>query len=186
MLDGQDRVVRNYGAGVVLEYDSRDLITNASRGVYAYFNVMFNPKFANRYAFTRLDFTTSYYHTAWRDAIIGAQFKSQFNFGNPSWAMLSLLGDNNTMRGYYKGRFRDKYMTSMQVELRQHVWRRHGIVVWGGVGNVFHDSDTFKHLLPNFGIGYRFEFRNRMNIRLDYGVGRHSQSAVIFSMNEAF
>ncbi len=186
VLDGQDRVVRNYGAGVVLQYDSRDLITNASRGVYAYLNVMCNPKAVNRYAFTRLDFKSSYYHTAWRDAIIAAQLSGQFNFGNPSWAMMSLLGGSESMRGYYKGRFRDKYMTSLQVEVRQHLWRRNGIVVWGGVGNVFHDKDTFKHLLPNYGIGYRFEFRNRMNIRLDYGMGSHKQSAVIFSMNEAF
>lgn len=187
ILEGKDRVVRNYGAGIVMQYDSRDLITNASRGVYAHLNAMFNPKFlGNKYPYTMLDFTASYYHTAWRDAIIAAQVNAKFNFGDPSWAVMSLFGDSNVMRGYYKGRFRDKHTTSMQVELRQHVWKRSGIVVWGGVGNVFHDSESFKHLLPNYGIGYRFEFRKKMNIRLDYGMGAHHQSSVVFSMNEAF
>lgn len=187
VLDGKDRVVRSFGPGVVLQYDSRDLITNASRGVYAHLSASFNPKFlANKYPYTRLDFTTSYYHTAWRDAIIAAQVNAKFNFGDPSWAMMSLFGDNAVMRGYYKGRFRDKHTTSMQVELRQHVWKRSGLVVWGGVGNVFHDKDSFKHFMPNYGIGYRFEFRRKMNIRLDYGVGAHGQSSVVFSMNEAF
>lgn len=187
MLDGKDRVVRSYGAGLVLQYDTRDLITNASRGVYLHLNAMFNPKFlGNKYHYTKLDFTGSYYHTAWRDAIIAAQVNAKFNFGDPAWAMMSLYGDNSVMRGYYKGRFRDKHTTSLQVELRQHVWKRSGIVVWGGLGNVFHDKETFKHILPNYGVGYRFEFRRKMNIRLDYGMGSHGQSSVIFSMNEAF
>lgn len=187
VLEGQDHMLRNYGAGLVLQYDSRDLITNASKGFYAHLNAMINPKFmGNKYAYTMLDFTSSYYHTAWRGAIVAAQLNAKFNMGNPSWAMMSMLGGNAIMRGYYEGRFRDKHSTSLQLELRQHVWKRHGIVVWGGVGNVFHDKATFKNILPNYGIGYRFEFRNKMNIRLDYGIGTHKQSAVIFSMNEAF
>lgn len=188
LLAGQDRVVRNYGLGFTVQYDSRDLITNASRGVYVHLNTMFKPKFMwNKYAFTTVDFTTSYYHTAWRDAIIAGQVCTKFNFGNPSWASMALLGGNEMMRGYYKGRFRDKHMASAQVELRQHIWRRNGVVVWGGIGNVFHDGESFKkHWLPNYGIGYRWEFRKRMNIRLDLGFGKHGQSGVIFSMNEAF
>lgn len=188
LLAGQDRVVRNYGVGFTVQFDNRDLITNASQGVYVHLTTMFNPKFLwNKYAYTSLDFKTSYYHTAWRDAIIAGQIYTKFNFGNPSWAAMCLFGGNETMRGYYKGRYRDKHMASAQIELRQHVWRRNGIVVWGGLGNVFHDADSFKkHWLPNYGIGYRWEFRKRMNIRLDLGFGAKGQSGVVFSMNEAF
>ena len=32
-----------------------------------------------------------------------------FNFGNPSWAMMALLGNSYSMRGYYEGRYRDKH-----------------------------------------------------------------------------
>lgn len=187
-LYGQDRKVNNLGVGVVMQYDTRDLVTNASRGVYVHLNAMFNPKFMfNKYHFTRLDFTSSYYHKLWKDAIIAGQVKTQFNFGNPSWAMMALYGNSEFMRGYYKGRFRDKHMTLAQVELRQHVWRRNGIVVWGGIGTVYHDKDSFgRNWLPNYGIGYRWEFRRRMNLRLDCGFGAHGQSGIMFSMNEAF
>lgn len=186
-LRGQDRTIRNLGLGFVVQYDTRDLITNASQGVYFHLKSLFFPKFMdNKYAFTMLDFTTSYYHSLWRDATICGQINAKFNFGNPSWAAMSLFGDDYVMRGYYRGRFRDKHMTSAQVELRQHVWRRNGIVVWAGVGNVFHDGESFKKLLPNYGIGYRWEFRKKMNVRLDYGMGSHGQSAVVFSINEAF
>ena len=75
---------------------------------------------------------------------------------------------------------------SVQVELRQHVWRRNGITVWAGAGNVFHDSRTFKKILPNFGIGYRWEFKKRVNVRLDLGFGKSGQNGFIFNINEAF
>ena len=99
---------------------------------------------------------------------------------------MALLGDNRTMRGYYKGRYRDKHMATLQVEVRQHIYKRIGAVVWGGMGSVFHDKDTFKHILPNYGIGLRWEFRNRVNIRLDYGFGKSGQNGFMFSINEAF
>jgi len=60
------------------------------------------------------------------------------------------------------------------------------MVLWAGVGNVFHNMDGFKHILPNFGVGYRFAFRRRMNIRLDYGIGKSGQTGFMFSLNEAF
>ncbi len=187
LLDGQDNVVRNYGLGVTLEYDSRDLATNASRGLHLYLSQLFRPKFLwNHYAFSTTDFRAHYYHTAWRGAIIAGELRGLFNFGNPSWAMMALLGDNRTMRGYYKGRYRDKHMATLQVEVRQHIYKRIGAVVWGGMGSVFHDKDTFKHILPNYGIGLRWEFRNRVNIRLDYGFGKSGQNGFMFSINEAF
>lgn len=187
LFEGQDQVVRNYGVGLTLLYDSRDLVTNAYSGVFIYLNQVFRPKFLwNHYDFSTTDLRACYYHTAWRGAVIAGEARGLFNFGNPSWAMMSLLGDSHTMRGYYHGRYRDKHMVTAQVELRQYVYRRFGIVVWGGAGSVFHDSDSFKHWLPNYGVGLRWEFRRRVNIRLDYGFGRSGQSGFMFSMNEAF
>ncbi|WP_427307929.1 hypothetical protein [Cupriavidus sp. H39] len=41
------------------------------------------------------------------------------------------------------------------------------------------------HWLPNAGIGYRFEFKPRVNVRLDAGFGRRTRGAY-FQINEAF
>ncbi|MGL5399044.1 MAG: BamA/TamA family outer membrane protein, partial [Plesiomonas shigelloides] len=41
------------------------------------------------------------------------------------------------------------------------------------------------HWLPNAGVGYRFAFKPRVNIRLDWGVGRNT-SGFYFQVNEAF
>ena len=90
------------------------------------------------------------------------------------------------MRGYYEGRYRDRHYMAAQVELRQHIWHRIGAVVWVGAGNVFHDRHSFKHILPNYGIGYRWEFKKRVNVRLDVGFGKPGQYSFMFNINEAF
>ena len=85
----------------------------------------------------------------------------------------------------------------MQIELRQKIYRRHGIVGWIGGGQVW-GTEKFRwgNTLCSFGCGYRFEFKNRMNIRLDYGWGnfgnqnlpwdRKRSSAFLFTASEAF
>ena len=73
------------------------------------------------------------------------------------------------------------------MELRQHIWRRNGMVIWGGAGTVFSKFSeiTSRTILPSYGLGYRWEFKQRVNVRLDYGFGRGC-SGFIFSINEAF
>lgn len=187
LLEGQDRTIHNYGFGLAAQYDSRDIIQNASRGCLIYLSQMFYPKFLwNHYAFTTTDFRASVYHTAWKGAIIAAELRGLFNVGHPSWANLAMLGNSSSMRGYYNGRFRDKCSMAAQVELRQHIWKRNGIVAWVGVGNVFHDSATFRKLLPNYGLGYRFTLRPNMNLRIDYGFGKKGHNGFVMSVYESF
>ena len=74
-----------------------------------------------------------------------------------------------------------------QVELRQSITRRLGVVVWYGGGTVFSGFDQLRwgDLLPTYGVGIRFEFKHNINLRVDYGFGRQS-GGVVFSMGEAF
>lgn len=187
LFDGMSLVQRNYGVGASVQYDTRDFISNASRGIYAYLSQTFRPSWlGNDQAFSTTEFQLRGYKSVWKGGILAGELKGMFNFGNPSWAMMAELGGSNSMRGYYEGRYRDKHSMSVQVELRQHVWRRNGITVWAGAGNVFHDSRTFKKILPNFGIGYRWEFKKRVNVRLDLGFGKSGQNGFIFNIDEAF
>lgn len=187
LFDGMSMVQRNYGAGVSMQYDTRDFINNASRGVYVYASQMFRPEWlGNDMPFSTTEFQLRGYKKVWRGGVLAGEIRGQFNFGNPSWAMMAELGGSNSMRGYYEGRYRDKHSMSAQVELRQHVWRRSGVTVWVGAGNVFHNSSTFKKVLPNYGIGYRWEFKKRVNVRLDLGFGKSGQMGFIFNINEAF
>lgn len=187
LIEGQALHQRNYGVGLTVDYDTRDYITNPTKGIYLHLNQVFFPRFLwnGDYGFTRTDFRFSIYKKAWRGAIIAADMRALFNYGTPSWATMALLGDSYNMRGYYHGRYRDKNMMSGVVELRQNLWKWLGMVVWAGGGTVFHDSRSM-HFLPNAGIGLRWAFRKHVNIRLDYGFGRDGESAFIFGINEAF
>ncbi len=73
------------------------------------------------------------------------------------------------------------------MELRQKVIWRSGIVLWAGAGTVFPRFSEIRsrEILPEFGLGYRWEFKRNSNVRIDYGIGRHS-SGFVFSLNESF
>lgn len=189
LLEGMDRITRNTGVGLTFVYDSRDVTTNPKRGFYVNLSQCFRPKFmGNDYAFSTTDLRFNAYRRVWKGGIIATDLRSQLNFGNPSWGMMALLGNSYSMRGYYEGRYRDKHKIEAQVELRQHVWKRNSVVAWVGTGTVFNKFSSMRmgHVLPNFGIGYRWEFKKDVNVRLDYGFGKSGQSGFIFNINEAF
>ena len=189
LLEGMDTNLWNMGLGLTVAYDTRDIITRPTRGVYATVTQLFHPKFmGSGYAYTTTDFRFDAYTRLWKGAVIGGDLRGTLNFGNPSWATMAMLGNSSTMRGYYKGRYRDKHKMEAQVELRQHIWKRNGIAVWAGVGTIFDKFSAihFDRLLPNWGFGYRWEFKKNSNIRLDYGFGKSGMQGFVFNINEAF
>lgn len=189
LLQGMDQHTWNVGAGVSLVYDNRDNLTNPHRGIYLNINQMFRPGFmGNDYAFSTTAFRFDAYQRLGKGTVLAEDIGANLNFGNPSWGMMAELGGTHSMRGYYEGRYRDKHSLEATVELRQHVWKRNGIVVWVGAGTIFPKFSTLrsKQILPNAGVGYRWEFKKNVNVRLDYGFGKSGQSGFLFNINEAF
>lgn len=188
LWNGQDRRVSSFGAGFRAQFDNRDNLTAPTSGVLMQLEQRFLPKFmGNDYAFSYTDFRVCGYRRAWKGAVLAGSYHTRLAYGNPPWNLMSSFGGSRDMRGYYDGRFRDKGEMDLTVELRQHVWRRNGIVVWLGAGTVYPKLSKmrFSHILPNGGIGYRWEFKKLTNVRLDYGIARGEKS-FIFSINEAF
>lgn len=188
LWDGQKPRVFCCGFGAVFSLDTRDLPTNASKGVYLAFHQQVFPKImADGYPFCMTELTASFYKKFWESGVMAFRVHGAAAYGSPSWGMLPTLDKGNAIRGYYEGRYRDKNVADLVVELRQHVWRRNGIVLWAGVGTVFRkwDQVRWNRLLPTFGIGYRWEFKNKVNVRIDLGFGKQS-SSVDFGINEAF
>lgn len=189
LLQGMDQHTWNVGAGVSLVYDNRDNLTNPHRGIYLNINQMFRPRFmGNDYAFSTTAFRFDAYQRLGKGTVLAEDIGANLNFGNPSWGMMAELGGTHSMRGYYEGRYRDKHSLEATVELRQHVWKRNGIVVWVGAGTIFPKFSALrsKQILPNAGVGYRWEFKKNVNVRLDYGFGKSGQSDFLFNINEAF
>lgn len=189
LLNGMYRHTWNLGAGFSAVYDSRDVLTYPHQGLYINLTQCFRPRFmGNDYAFSTTELQVDAYQKVWKGAILAEDFRTMLNFGNPSWGMMALLGNSNSMRGYYEGRYRDKHKMEAQVELRQHIWKRNSLTVWVGAGTVFSKFSNIRsrHILPNYGLGYRWEFKKNVNVRLDYGFGKAGQSGFLFSINEAF
>lgn len=189
LLAGMDRHTDNYGVGFTFMFDNRDNLTFPHRGYFVNLTQMVRPRFlGNDYAFNTTELQMNAYQQPWHGAVLAEDVRSTFNFGNPSWGMMAQLGGSNAMRGYYEGRYRDKHMIQGTVELRQHVWKRNSVTAWVGAGTVFPKFSQMRsrNILPNFGLGYRWEFKKNVNVRLDYGFGKSGQSGFLFNINEAF
>lgn len=189
LWQGQDRTIRAYTAGISFTYDSRDFMLNASRGVFMQLDQTFTPRFFGNgeYGFSSTEITLATYGKLWKGAILAGELHGLFNYGNTPWALLSEIGSNDRMRGYYEGRYRDKNLVEGQIELRQHIKGRNGAVAWVGMANVFprFDKAAWRKTLLNAGIGYRWEFKKGINVRIDYGFTRNG-GGFIFNINEAF
>ncbi len=188
LMGCDERKFTTFGGGLSFTYDSRDIILNATRGWFVQLDQIFNPSWlGNDHVYHWTDLTVSTYHKAWRGAVIAGEFHSMFNYNDVPWPMLATVGGQSRMRGYFEGRYRDKNIMEAQIELRQHIKKRHGIVVWVGAANVFpkFSEMRLKQTLPNFGTGYRWRFKQGVNVRLDLGLTRNGMG-FIFNINEAF
>lgn len=185
---GQKTHYMTAAAGGRLQYDLRDNLTYPHRGMLLELTQLFAPRFFGNssHAFMSTDVAFNFYTPVWKDGILATRFHSEWTVGRTPWSKLAFLG-GDSMRAYYEGRYRDKCASDITVELRQKIYRRSGIAVWCGVGTVYHNfSDIrFKRLLPEAGIGYRWEFKKNSNVRMDIAVGKHS-TGFLFGLNEAF
>lgn len=188
LWQGQDYSTFTTGVGLKVQYDTRDNLTATRHGCLLMLEQRFCPRFmGNDYAFSYTSFQANWFKNVWKGGVIAANYHTRISYGNVPWSMMSSFGGSNNMRGYYEARFRDKCEMDIALELRQHVWRRNGIVVWAGAATVAPKISRFRsrHILPNAGIGYRWEFKHLTNVRLDFGVGK-GETSFIFSINEAF
>ena len=188
IVDNEDKRFTTIGGGFSFMYDSRDVILNATKGWYIQLDQLFYPSFfGNKHIYHTTDLSVSTYYKAWKGAVIAGEFHSQFNYNDVPWPMLASVGGPNRMRGYFEGRYRDKNIIEAQIELRQHIWKRNGAVLWFGAANVFPEANAirWRKTLLNGGIGYRWAFKQGVNVRLDLGLTKHGVGFV-FNINEAF
>lgn len=188
LWQGEDMRTFSYGIGAKVSYDTRDNLTAPHRGVNISLVQRYYGKWMqNDYPFSSTEFTAAWYTPLWRDCTLAMQYHTLITYGDTPWGMLASMGGSYTMRGYFEGRYRDKGEMDFTAELRQRVWHRIGVAAWGGVGSVFPRLSHMKYhpLLPNFGVGFRWEFKKNVNVRLDMGFGK-GEKGFVFNLNEAF
>lgn len=187
LIMGNDSIFRAYNFGAMISYDSRDFIPNPYRGIYVTARQRNYTDFKGK-PFFKTQFQFNGYQQLWKDGVLAYDLFTEFSYGATPWTMMAPIGGSNRMRGYYEGRYRDDNMVTTQLELRQKVWRRIGATGWVGAGNVWGQGGAFswRHTLPNYGVGLRWEFKHRVNVRFDFGFGKRGQNSFLFGINEAF
>ena len=177
------------GLGATLTYDSRDFATNAYKGHYFSLQQLGFAPGINKYGFLTTDVKYQTYAPLWKKCTLAFQVHGRFNYGNDviPWIRLASTGNQGMGRGYFFGQYRDNNVMETQLELRQRLIWRLGVVAWAGAINIFHDFNHIyaKHTLPSYGFGLRWEFKPRVNVRVDWGFTKTGNS-IVFNIGEAF
>ncbi len=190
--------IPNRGFGVVFQYDTRDMATNAYKGMFLEFIPSFYGKiFGGQHIYQVISLDYRQYKTIFRPgSTLSWQAKMRYGINDVPWPEMSMIGTPFDLRGYRWGRYRDKTMLLGIIEYRYMFMRkrprkdgnmmsRFGLVTWVGTGTVAPTLREMKHWLPNTGLGIRFEVQKRMNARVDFGIGNDTHAFYV-SFNEAF
>ena len=181
---------RSAALGISAEYDTRDSQYRPRGGLYSTGQVLRSDEaFGSDFGYTRTEFTLNGYH-ALSDRTVVAGRLSLCDVGEDApFYDLCAYGQNHDLRGYVSGQYRDQAMAAVQVELRQELPRRFGLVLFAGIGGVAPSLGRIgdERALPAAGIGLRYEASREygLNVSIDYARGRDSD-AVYFYIGEAF
>lgn len=179
-----------FGVGFDLTWDNRDNIFFPNTGGYQYLKFIVYPGGVSDYNFGQFELDVRHYWAPSPDHVIAANFYVLGLTGDPPFYKLAALGGGKRMRGYFMGRYRDKFYATFQMEYRQYFWRKWGFVVFGAIGDVASSGLKFgfSNIKYSYGAGLRFLFNKaqKINLRADIGFGRDGNSGVYFGIEEAF
>ena len=121
--------------------------------------------------------------------VLAGQAYVEASTGRVPFDQLSLLGSGSVMRGYVRGRYRDRDLAAAQIEYRMPVAGKFGLAGFAGAGTVAPTASKLASgtLFPSFGAGARWLLipKSRTTIRVDYGIGKES-SGLYVAFNEAY
>jgi outer membrane protein assembly factor BamA len=120
--------------------------------------------------------------------VLGVAGHGELSRGDVPITLLPRLGGDQNLRGYYLGRWRDRFMYSGQAELRFPLAGRLGGAAFAGVSDVAGRLSGFeaRTIRAAAGLGGRYRLTDDgVNIRLDVGVGAEGAN-VYLNLGEAF
>jgi hypothetical protein len=163
--------------GPSFSFDNRNNNTYTTSGILvnAHYNLMQGVFGNNSYKGGLFNIEYAQFFSLSKKLVLGLNVQEQSLTGARSpFYLLPLMGNDEIMRGYYEGRYRDRNLLVGQAELRYRVSERFGVVGFVGAGEVFNSSFAFSQLKPNLGGGLRyfFDIEKGLAVRLDYGIGQ--------------
>ena len=190
--------ISNNAVGLIVQYDTRDVLINAYRGVFAELSfIEYGRLLGGDFSYRAVNLDLRHYIPVRRPGrTLAFQVRSRWTGGDVPWPEMSTFGTPFDLRGYTMGWFRDKTVLFGISEYRHMFMRqtprrngsymsRFGFATWLATGSIAENYGGLKNWLPNGGVGIRYEVQPRMNARVDLGIGRNI-NAFYISFNEAF
>ena len=178
--------IRSAGVGVYLEYDTRDMPTNAYSGRYLKIDALFNDEsIGSDNTYQNYGFVYNTYRQMNDSLVLAWQVQGCLRGGDvPLWDACTIK-----LRGFSATDFMGTGSMSGQVEGRWRLNERWGLVGFAGAGyarDVFSEIEN-REWIPSYGVGLRFTVlkSKRVNMRLDYARSSNSD-AIHFLVGEAF
>ena len=176
--------------GGVAVYDTRDNVLNTFSGatgeLASYF---YTPAFGSTFSFADINGQYAKFWQVRPKHILAWQTRARFTLGDTPFLDLSMVGNEDMLRGYPRNRFRDNHFVGTQLEYRFPLFWRLGMTTFAGAGDVFSSPQdlSWKNMKYSVGMGLRLlvNAAERVNIRLDYGYGREG-GYFYFGIAEAF
>lgn len=116
--------------------------------------------------------------------VLATRVSAEALVGNASFDLLPAAGADTLLRGYTRGRVRDRAVGAAEMEYRSATWHRVGFAGFAGMGA---SAGTGHQWLPTVGAGVRYLLQpaDRLTVRVDYARGRHGGGLYV-ALGEAF
>ena len=178
------------GMGASLDWDTRDAVLFPRRGTFLQLSAdAFGPMAGSDFTFNRIKLDLRKYLTLGTDRVLALQAYLLSTGGDVPFHKLALLGGESLLRGYYRGRFRDKGLVLLQAEFRALVTRRIGFAGFAGLADIFPGFGDLKDGKFKFSVGSGLRYVLNKNegstLRMDLAWGRASFGLYI-TAQEAF
>lgn len=180
------------GLGLQFILDSRDYIYLPTSGGYYIFGVVYYLEpLGSDFTFNDYLLDLRRYFKIAKGHLLAVQVYGNFVGGDPPFYEMPRLGGSVHMRGYFEGRFRDRYFMMAQAEYRAWLIEKWdlGFVAFAGIGDVAYQFSDFAlrdyKYSYGFGLRYIFDFEERLTLRADFAFGLNT-SGVYFGIEEAF
>jgi len=178
------------GAGGVLKWDNRNNVFFPRNGNFFQLSaVAYGGWLGSDFSYAKVKADLRTYVPVGKSHTLALQAYLQSASGDVPFMALPMFGTDNTMRGYFQGRFRDKSMFAIQAEYRLPLIWKFGLVGFAGVGRVAPrlGSLGLADLKTSVGWGVRFKLTPEgANLRLDFGYGKDGASGMYLTAGEAF
>jgi outer membrane protein assembly factor BamA len=176
--------------GPILSYDLRDNTLNTQNGLLLNASLMFaDSAIGSDFDYDKLVAAANVYRQVHPGTVLAGRASLCRVSGGAPFFDMCMFGASSDLRGYDSGKFRDDASWATQVEVRQHLFGKFGLVGFAGIGGTAPELTDFDEMeiLQSVGVGLRFMpvKAANTNVRIDYAVGEDG-GALYISVGEAF